>query len=243
MFRAVLSDPEILKTSFNALSHVIDELNIKIDEDGLVISVLSRDHALFAILNIVKDGFDEYIYNEPVTVNVDSDEVTNALKKLRADDTLTLEITKNHLILILDGESRRTFKIVLIDSEYEAPAPPELEYELNIDLPVKILKDGVDMAGMYNIDASVKVDEDKIYINAVGDFGESQNEYLHGERVNEMVESKYRVERLKTILRAEKFSKDVNLQIGNDMPLTVTYTDIFNSTLKFMLADVEEVEM
>lgn len=239
MFRCELTDPNVLKTSFNALTHLLEEITLRIDGEGVVIRALNKSHAVYALFCIKKDTFDDYVYNEPVTATIDSDELIKALKKLRADDTLCIEIDEHTFTIILESESRRKFMIKLIDSEYEAPEPPEMEHPLSLDLPTSVFKEGIDIAELYGEFLSIRVDEDRIYIISDNDLGEGRQEYIHGIRVDKQVESRYNVNLLKSIMRAEKFSEDIKLCLGNDMPLKLTYEDFYNSKLQFLLAHVE----
>ncbi len=42
MFKAVLSDSNVLKTSFEAISSIVDEVQMKADSDGLRLDALDR---------------------------------------------------------------------------------------------------------------------------------------------------------------------------------------------------------
>ena len=46
MFKAVLSDSNILKTSFDAISSIVDEVQMQADKDGLRLDALDRSHIL-----------------------------------------------------------------------------------------------------------------------------------------------------------------------------------------------------
>ena len=60
MFRAVLSDVDLLKNSIPIISEIIDEGMIRVDQNGM--SMLSPDRAMVAVidLKILSTAFDEF---------------------------------------------------------------------------------------------------------------------------------------------------------------------------------------
>ena len=80
MFKAVLSDSNILKTSFDAISSIVDEVQMQTDDDGLKLDALDRSHITFIHLELKSDVFDEYKCEEPLKINVDTEELMKVLK-------------------------------------------------------------------------------------------------------------------------------------------------------------------
>ena len=50
MFKAELSDSNILKTSFDAISSIVDEVQIQTDSEGMRLDALDRSHITFVHL-------------------------------------------------------------------------------------------------------------------------------------------------------------------------------------------------
>ena len=79
----------------------------------------------------------------PLKINVDTEELMKVLKRAKADDMVELTVDEGNLIITFEGEARRTFKIRLIDIEYEAPSPPQLEYPTEFEIPFNLLKNSI----------------------------------------------------------------------------------------------------
>jgi proliferating cell nuclear antigen len=219
MFKAVLSDPGILKTSFNAIASIVGEVQILASKDGLTLDALDKSHIVFVHLELKPDLFDEYKVDELMKVNVDTYELINVLKRAGKDDTIELGADEDYLTLIFDGEARTTFKIYLIDMEYESPSPPELDYSVEVELPFLLLKDAVKDVGIIANKVIFNVDTDKVIISGEGEFGDVRKEYVHGEEVKEEVVVMGSLENIKEVTRADKFSDTVVLKLGNELPL------------------------
>ncbi|NYT18009.1 MAG: proliferating cell nuclear antigen (pcna) [Methanobacteriales archaeon] len=221
MFKAVLSDSNILKTSFDAISSIVDEVQMQADEEGLRLDALDRSHITFVHLELKKNLFDEYQCKEPLKINVDTEELMKVLKRAKAEDMVELTTDEGNFIITFEGEARRKFKIRLIDIEYEAPSPPQLDYPTEFEVPFSLLKDSIQDIGIVSDKISLQVDEDKFKASAEGDFGDAQIEYLHGEKIQENAKSVFSLEKVKEMMKADKFSETAQIKLGNDMPLNL----------------------
>ena len=79
MFKAELSDSNILKTSFDAISSIVDEVQIQTDSEGLRLEALDRSHITYVHLELKSSLFDTYICDEPEKINIDTDELMKLL--------------------------------------------------------------------------------------------------------------------------------------------------------------------
>jgi proliferating cell nuclear antigen len=222
MFKAVLSDSSILKTSFDAISSIVDEVQMKADGDGLRLDALDRSHITFVHLEFKSQLFDSYKCDEPIKINVDTEELMKVLKRAKSDDIVELTVDEGNFILTFENEARRTFKIRLIDIEYEAPSPPELEYPTEFEIPFSLLKDSIQDISIVSDKIALIMSGDKFIASAEGEFGDAKIEYLHGEKVTEDAKSIFSLEKIKEMLKADKFSETAVLKLGNDMPLNLS---------------------
>ncbi|MEN4006349.1 MAG: proliferating cell nuclear antigen (pcna) [Methanobacteriaceae archaeon] len=259
MFKAVLGDSNILKTSFDAISSIVDEVQIQADSGGLRLDALDRSHITFVHLELKPGLFDEFVVDEPdktsgfgapntkcssaQRINVDTEELMKVLKRARSDDIVELRVDEGNLIVIFEGDARRRFKIRLIDIEYEAPSPPDLEYPTEFEVPFTLLKNSVQDIGIVSDKVAFTVDADKFIAEAEGEFGDAKIEYLHGEKIDKNAKSVFSLEKIKEMLKADKFSDTVLLKLGNDMPLSLSLKMTSNEgELSFLLAPRIEEE-
>ena len=124
MFKAELSNPNILKTSFDAISSIVDEVQIQTDSEGFRLDALDRSHITFVHLELKSSLFDEFVCDEPEKINIDTDEFMKVLKRSKSTDRVIMSLDEGNFIITFEGEAKRTFKIRLIDIEYESPTFP-----------------------------------------------------------------------------------------------------------------------
>ena len=232
MFKAELSDSSILKTSFDAISSIVDEVQIQTDSEGFRLDALDRSHITFVHLELKSSLFDEYICDEPEKINIDTDELMKVLKRSKANDRVLMSLDEGNLILTFVGEATRTFKIRLIDIEYDSPAPPSLDYPTEFEIPFTLLKDSIQDMDIFSDKITLMVDQENFYASAEGEFGDANIEYLHGE-----------LEKIREMLKADKFSEIATISLGNDMPLTLSLKMVSeDGELSFLLAPRIESE-
>ncbi|MBC7100626.1 proliferating cell nuclear antigen (pcna) [Methanothermobacter tenebrarum] len=243
MFKAELNDPNILKTSFDAISSIVDEVQIQVDSEGMRLDALDRSHITFVHLELHKELFDEYECPEPEKINVDTEELMKVLRRARAGDRLIITSDDTNLILTFEGEATRQFKIRLIDIEYETPQPPEIGYENEFEVPFSLLKDAIADIDIFSDKITFKVDEEKFIVSSTGEFGDAMIEYYHGEKIKEPARSVYSLDKIKEMLKADRFSETAIINLGNDMPLKLTLKmPNDEGELSFLLAPRLEAE-
>jgi len=243
MFKAELNDPNILRTSFDAISSIVDEVQIQISAEGLRLDALDRSHITYVHLELKSELFDEYVCDEPEKINVDTEELMKVLKRAKANDRVILSTDEGNLIVQFEGEAVRTFKIRLIDIEYETPSPPEIQYENEFEVPFQLLKDSIADIDIFSDKITFRVDEDRFMASAEGEFGDAEIEYLHSEKISKPARSVYSLDKIKEMLKADKFSETAIINLGDDMPLKLTLKMASNEgELSFLLAPRIEAE-
>lgn len=235
--KAELNNPTILKTSFEAISNIVDEAQLECDTEGIRLRALDRSHIVFCKLELKESLFNTYQCPEPEKINIDTSEFMKVLKRAKNDDLVELETDETNLIIRFMGDATRTFKIRMIDMEYEAPNPPAMDYDCNINLPVKILKDSVGDIGIFSDNILFCIDQDHFIISADGDFGDARVKYIHCERVDGSAESLFSLDKINSMLKAEKFSDTVDIGLGDDLPLTMCFEMVTgDGEISFLLA-------
>ena len=237
MFKAELSDPNILKTSFDAISSIVDEVQIQTDSEGLRLDALDRSHITFVHLELKASLFDEFICDEPQKINIDTDELMKVLKRSKSDDRVFMSLDEGNFILTFEGEAKRTFKIRLIDIEYESPTPPALNHPTKVEIPFSLLKDSIQDMDIFSDKITLMVDSEKFKAFAEGEFGDANIEYLHGEKIESEAKSVFSLEKIREMLKADKFSDMAIINLGNDVPLYLTLKMVSgDGELSFLLA-------
>ena len=239
-FKIELINNNIFKDAFESISRIVDEVKIEIDSEGFRVNALDRSHIVFVGLDLKPSVFDSFECEIPEVINVDTQEFMQILKREKKTDTLHLTLSddiSNSIMIQLIEESTRTFKIKLIDMEYETPQLPDLNPPSVIQMESSLLKDSLGDMELFSDVVVYTIDEEYFISSSNGEFGDSDFKYYHGENINGTVKSSFGIDKLKEILSASKFSPICEMQLGNDMPIILTFRlDTDDGELKFLLA-------
>ena len=237
MFKAELSNPNILKTSFDAISSIVDEVQIQTDSEGFRLNALDRSHITFVHLELKSSLFDEFVCDEPEKINIDTDEFMKVLKRSKSTDRVIMSLDEGNFIITFEGEAKRTFKIRLIDIEYESPTPPQLNSPTKFEIPFNLLKDSIQDMDLFSDKITLMVDSEKFRASAEGEFGDANIEYIHGEKIDTEAKSVFSLEKIREMLKADKFSEMAIINLGTDIPLYLTLRRVDGEgELSFLLA-------
>lgn len=232
-----LIDNELFKTAFESISKIVDEVVCNIDSEGFYVNAIDRSHICFVQLTLQKELFDSFSCSVPERICLDTIQFMQILKRVKKNDVLGLKVDENNLIVDLKGVVDKTFKIRLIDTDYETQKPPSIPFDVGAYIESSMLKDALGDMELFADSLSIKIDEELLSIFTDGEFGDAKFEFLHGEKVNETVQSSFSISKLKDILSASRFSEFATIYIGNDMPLQLVFRTLDeNGELSFLLA-------
>ena len=232
-----LYNPSIFKEVFDCISHIVDECKLEFTNFGLTINALDKSHITFISLDFKYDLFDTYEVPENETILIDTVEFIKVLKRCKNDEVMKIATDNNNLILTFEGESTRNYNLRLIDNEYETPKPPRVEYPVTITAPSNLIKDTLSDMKLFSENFKISVDEDYLRLYTEGMKGSTEMKYLHGSNINTYVKSGYSIEKFMDIFRASKLTETVELGLGNDLPVTITFKLVSgDGSVSFLLA-------
>ena len=236
-FKIELTNHRILKSAFESIEKIVDEITLVADSDGLHLNTLDKSHITFITLDLDKTFFDEYQCDVPEKINIDTDEFMRVLKRAKSQDRVLMSVDEGNFIITFEGDATRTFKIRLIDIEYDNPTPPQINHPTSFKVRFSILKDSINDIEIFSDKIVLEVDEDYFIASADGEFGDASIKYLHGENINEHEKALFSLDKIREMLKADKFSEEAEISLGTDMPLSLTLTMVTgDGKLSFLLA-------
>lgn len=224
MFRIVTSNIDLLQNTFKAVSSIVDTVKLLVDEEGIRFSSVDNENVRFIHFELNYTFFDEYESDGLTEVGVDVGEVSDVLRRARQGDTLTLTIKDDsRLVFLFEGESKRKFDIALTDEAYTSSPPVGMVYPVCLEVEANVLRDALKDCSLFAESFQLTIDHDHILVKCDGGFGGVTNSYLHGETVDGVVSAKYSIKYLEDILQSSKFNDVCILEMGDDMPLRISF--------------------
>ena len=248
MFKATLSNTDLLKNSISVISEILDEGTFKVDANG--ISLVSPDRTMVAVVDfrLLSTAFDEFVVESPVDLGMNIQNFMSVLKRVKGADKLTLQSTgKGKLEIIVEKDGKRKFELPLLDINSEKPPIDQLAFSGKIHMDSSVFEEGIEDASVVSDSIVMEAGPDSFKLSAKGDISTAQLEMKKGDNgilsieAQQNIRARYPIDYLKKMIKACKLSKQTTLEFGTDYPLRISLKDIDKVHLNFILAPrVEE---
>lgn len=244
MFKAVISNVDLLKDSISTVGELIDEGIFKADKNGL--SLMAADRAMVAVVQfrIPPNVFDEFkIEDESKNIPINITNFVSIIKRAKPDDRIFLELKDNKLEIIMKSDSIRKFTLPLIDIQAEElPSIDQLEFKTKVKIISEILKNGIEDAEVVSDSVVFEIKKDTFLMRASGDISSTELVLEKGDQSllelqgPDGTRARYPLDYLKKMIKAYKLADEVTLMWSKDYPMKMTFKDTDKLELNFVLA-------
>lgn len=229
MFKAVLADPKLLKSSIDAISNMIDEAGVSVDEKGIRLRAMDPAHVALVDFELGKEAFDEFEVKGSIVLGLDLDRFNTILKRTGASDKISLaldEETKS-LRIKFENASTRTFNQPLIEVSDEELKVPNLDFPSTVELSPSIISEAIKDAEIISDHVTLKVDPEFLYVLAKGDLGNVEVKVSKDDAVQfeaeKVSQSMFSIEYLKDMVKASDVANSVRISIGDNLPVKMDF--------------------
>lgn len=235
--KIICSDINLLKVPFEAISKIVNEVQMEVDGEGIRLNAINSSHTTFIHLNINEEEFDIYDVKTPQKISFSTHEFLAYLKRIGKNDLIELSVDENHIIIKVEGNTTKTFKMKLIDMDYDTPPIPQIDYPISVKINSKMFKEICMDIAEFSQKIRISNDGENIIFDAFGDFTDAEIIYAYQNNVEETYTSIYDMGMIKDLLKADKFTKKSTFSFGENMPLYLEMkSEDENQELCFMLA-------
>jgi proliferating cell nuclear antigen len=192
------------------------------------------------VFRLLGSSFSEYSVKEETTLAFNLNNLKQVFRRIKPNDTLTLELMDNKLKLTLSGNAVRTFFLPLVDMDDKEQKVPDLKFKTNITCPSSVFNDAIEDVEIIAESVLFTAEDKKFIVTASGDSSKAMVEIKGDESVviktEEKVKSKYSIEYLKKMMQASKISSTVSISFNKDYPLRLEYKELDKLQMIFILA-------
>lgn len=238
-----LAEPKFFKDSIAIISELVSEARFSIGPNGITLVAMDPANVAMVIFKLLPSMFAEYKLEEQVDVALNLNNLKQILRRVGSGDAVTLELENNaKLKLTIAGKSMRRFSLPIIAADEKEQKTPNLSFPVTVTMPVNVLADAVEDAGIVADSMVLICDGKKVVVSAAGDLNNAEIEITGDEGVDiiseesETVRSRYSIEYLKKMIGGSKLSDTVKIQFKKDYPLKLEYVATDKVQLSFILA-------
>lgn len=227
MFRASLSEVELLRDPLATVAELVDEGVFKLRKEG--ISLAAADRALVAVVNfkLSVQAFDSYELTEETNVGLNIGNLLSVLRRVKGNERVTLSLKDNKFEVLIENSFSRRFTVPVLDVKEEEVQLEELEkkFTAHAKLRPEVLSSGIEDAELVADSAIFAATPHSFEIVAEGDVSSAKLELKKGDEalisleVESPVKARYAIDYLERMLRATRIADLVELDWGQDFPM------------------------
>ena len=218
-----LDHPKLLADAVSIVSELVNEVRIKLLEDGMSIVAVDPANVALVIFKFPKESFSQYeCGNEVWGVNLD--DLKRILKRASTSSSVVFEQEDNQLKISIFDKVKRIFTLALINVESEDKDVPELSFACKVEMDAKNFSQSVEDAKIVADSCALIAGEGFFMVEGSGSLNSARAEFSGDEAViNGIAKSKYSLEYLMKFIKAAKISEKVVVNYSDDYPLRLDF--------------------
>jgi proliferating cell nuclear antigen len=248
-----------VRNTITAIKDILTDATITFTKEGLKIINFDKTHTILVNVTLYAHKFEKYLCGpEKIIICANTLHLFKVITTMSNDDTLTMYIEKtdyhegivSHLGLQYDnGDIKQCYnqKLRLIEPDTEELIVPDVEYSTVINMPTtdfqKIIRDLTGISDRIEIKS---VGNDLIF-SCEGDFASSRilrsesggyMEFINKPDASVVVQGEFSLKSLSHFIKCTPLCSQLELYLGNDLPLIVKYDVASLGEIRMCLADL-----
>jgi proliferating cell nuclear antigen len=238
--KLTLADTKFLKDSVSIIADLVTEVRFQINSNGLELVAMDPANVAMVVYKLLSSSFVEYEVKDEKSLSINLNDLKQVLRRVKGNDTLTLENPEAKLKVTLKGKSKREFLLPLIDVEEREQKVPSLEFGVTVKTDASVINDAIEDVDIIGESVAFIATEKSFKISSSSDLSQAEVEILPDEttaiEAAEEMKSKYSIEYLKKMIQGAKLADKAVVQFSKDYPLKLDYTVKDKMQLAFILA-------
>ena len=218
-----------IKTLFEVLKDILNDVNVVFDKDGIRIVAMDNSHVVLIYMTLSAESFEEYECDKEHVVGLNMLNMFKLLKIINNNDVLTMEINDDTMLAMnITNVKKKTtskFNLKLLEIDDDMMEPPDLRMENLIPVPsTDFQKLCRDMANLgHNLDVKISRSSQGITFTCDGDFASQETMIEYENDCDQEVSEIYSLKYINTIAKATSLCPTVQLFLECDYPLLLKY--------------------
>jgi proliferating cell nuclear antigen len=249
----VISNPvkaELFTSIFQNIKVFTDHISILCKANGIYLQTMDASRVSIIELSLPSTWFDKYSHSDNVAIGISSSilyKILNAREKSQNIQIVYETTTTDTLSLHFTSEEKNNFdkhfEVPLIDLEMDYMTIPPIEYVAEFTIPSGVFSGLINQLKMFGESMDITCSEEKIVLfsNSI-DSGKMSVEMniddLTSFSIDEGEELKlsFSLNYLHNICAFNKLSKEMEIKLANNFPLSIIYDLSNEGFMKFYLA-------
>jgi proliferating cell nuclear antigen len=228
-FRTVQSSA--LKTLFEVLKDVLNDVNLVFNQDGIKLVAMDSSHVALVYMFLEAENFEPYVCDKEYVLGMNMLNMYKILRIIGTNDVLDMsledetELTLNIKVTNAKKKTTTTFKVKLLDIDDPMLDPPDLKLTSVTPMPsADFQKFARDMGNLgHELDVNITKNAEGLLFKCNGDFA-FQETFIENENNSSVeVSNDYSLKYINTFAKASNLCPTVQLFLEPNYPLIMRY--------------------
>ena len=238
----VIEDAKFFKSCIDAVVNLVDEGIFRISPSGMHLRTMDPSQIAMVDFNLPKEAFSKLEVEGEATIGVSLVDLSKILSRTRGGEKLAMSVDEkaSRLVLEFTGESKRHFKLPLLDLNAGLPKEPKIPFDSNAVLFGGAFKEMLKDAGLLSSHVILEARDGEFIVEAHGDSGDLRIESKKGGALKEIKagsasKAMFPFEYLEDMTRACPDDAELQVFLKTDAPVRISY-QIGKAGLSYYLA-------
>lgn len=232
-----------IKSVFEVLKDIINDVNLYFDEDGVHIIALDIARTALVHMTLSAENFEEYDCKTRVIAGMNMANTYKLLKSVTNNDTLEMSISNGETLeMVVHNQTKKAyskFNLKLLDIDEDLLESPDLDTDIITTIPsVDFQRICRDMGNLAD-DINIFRDDDVLELSCKGDFADQSTSIECPENINTRIGNTFSLKYINLFTKATGMCSSVQiLQNSEDdsLPIILRYTIANLGDMKFYLS-------
>jgi len=239
----VVEDAKFFKSCIDAIVNLVDEGTFEVSSEGMKLRTMDPSQIAMIDFVLPKEAFSKLETEGKTSLCVNLVDLSKILARTRNEESLSIKLDERESRLLLEfkGESKRHFKLPLLEANSSLPREPKIVFDAVAKLKGGAFKAMLHDAGLLSSHVVLQADDGEFVIEAHGDSGDLRIETkkdsssLADLKVSTKARAMFPFEYLDDITRACPEDAVIEVHLKSEAPVKTVY-EIGKAKLTYYLA-------
>ena len=226
----VIDNFEQFKIFFEVIYDITELIELQLFKTHMFCTILDKARVRFMSVRYDKEFFSIYDVGDGERVTIFAEDLFKIIKSANKIDTVSIETTDDHMVCKIESNTgnSRIFEFVLPADYIESPQPPSLPQMVKFNMKLDDIKQSIkDLKIIGSGEIMFVVNNNEVNILAGVETSTKYSSNIHTDvSTDEQVSSRYSIDYIEQLLKFNKISKVITMNIGNDFPLIYSLSDV-----------------
>lgn len=227
MLEVEVEDAKFWKRCVDAIVNLIDEGVFEFTSDGVSLRAMDPSRIAMVSFSIPKSSFSKYNVDAPAKIGLRLDNLSKILARTRGNEKLRMSLEENRFVLEFISDSKRNFRLPLVELPEGYKKEPKKEYTAEIKIDGTKFKDILKDASLVSSYILLEAWENGFIITAHGDSAELKVENdkstMDGFNLKERAHAKFPLQYLSDMVEACPPNSKITIYLKSKAPVILNY--------------------